>query len=218
VGKSGKYKAVVNHISAQIEYWAGGSSRCNFTFVGTKQQLNGSTPDYPVIPVRLQVGAQFDETMRVLLPENPKSASISMLRMAEDPSFSPDSIRITRNLKVANRDTFTMTAHIWADAFDPAANDITFDLASLHVVVPAGTIVFAANGKSFSAKMTLPGGGKFTLKGVPGTGKVTWTATGVDLSALNASDVLSLSMGYPEATWVGGLTFQVNKTGTIYKF
>ena len=219
LGSSGKYKAFFEHVSIQIDYWVGGSSRCNFSVVGTKQQLTGTTPDYPTIPVRLQVGT-FDETSDVQMQE--ETTAPSMVRLGSGPVMAVDTVRVTRSPK-DSRDTLTMTGRAYGtEGFDAAVDDMTIELGGFSIVIPAGSITQSADGKVFSYRGTLATEERVAFKvvRVGETGKFTLSVTQADLSSLAGTGRAQYQHGRLalELHWNYEVTFQENKTHTAFKY
>jgi hypothetical protein len=218
VGKSGKYKARVNNVSAQIDYWVGGSSRCNFTFIATKQVDMSQPISHEFMTMELKVGTAFDESFEAMV--TPHGKSVSLVNAGGGPTFALDSVTITRNRKKANSDSIKVAARSWGvDDFDPGAQDIEVDLGSFHAILPAGSLVLAKNGKTANYKGPLPGGGSMVLTIGLATSTVAFTISKVDLSGVTEPCDFAFDMvGTNSGRWGFSLQFQENKTHTVLKY
>jgi hypothetical protein len=207
VGKTTTYRASAKNVSAQIAWWAGGSSRCNFSFIATKQNLSDGldlsfSHSSLETTVRLRVGAAVDETVRMALTLHSVSllsvsAKLSSFRESSDPMFALDSVSITRNLKKAGRDSLKITGRVWAGSFNPAKHDIAVDLGTFH-----GTLLTP---KTSCAMNML-------------TGKFSISFRNVDLNSVADPDILSLQFaGVPDA-WHFLLHFREIAKHTSYKY
>lgn len=222
VGKSNKYKAKLDNVSMQIDYWVAGTSRCNFIVIGSKQDLP-SIMDYPSeTTIGLQVGAALNETLLVVMvlhsTPNTIAAKLGGCIYNEGPTFLPDSIRITRNHKKANADSITIVARIWESDFLSDVNDITISAGTFSATIPAGSIKVPGKSRTAIFRGDLPTGGKASVT-FADTGKFTVTISGVDLSSVVDPDAIQFMMvGLPESRWYYRFYFKTNEAYTSSKY
>jgi hypothetical protein len=221
VGKSNKYMAKIDGVSAQIEYWVGSSSRCSFTFIGSRQDL----PSYIISPdetrIELQIGVAFDETVgtEMIVHNVGPVYNVRMDSYLElaGPTFALDSLRIARNTRKTGHDSMTMKARCWDEGFDPSANDIYVGLGSFQATIPAGTMTVAKG--TARGKLSFVTGGKVSISINLNTGKATLVFTNVDLSSLqNPDDLFVQVIGTAPASWNFHLTFKENKNHTSFAY
>jgi hypothetical protein len=211
------YKAKQDGVSVQIVYWVKGSSRCNYKFTGSRQDVKSNVPNFPDLPVRLIIGAGFDETITATM-NGTSATSAKMYSLNPQPIFVVDKIGISRNLKKVDKDSFSITGRGYVDSgFDTSTNGVYMQVGPFSYTIAVGDLV--QTGTKLSYKGTLPSGGTVTLTANMETGKITITGTKVDLSAMtNPLPVRFVLTFLPDGMWGYNLTLQSNKTGTAYKY
>jgi len=217
-GKTNKYMAKASNVTAQIEYWVKGSSRCKFAFIGVKQDLQSSSPNYPNLEVELQVGTVFDESLTAVMVD--RGTAFKMGPDAVESTFIVKSLHVVKNKKSAGHDSFVLvTRVIVEEEFDPATNDVDIEVGNYLVHVPAGTLVIPTDAKGFSYRATLPDGGKLRLSVIFETGKMTVGVTNVDLGVFGSPTTVRFRMSaIPEANWARQLWLVTNPGQTSYKY
>ncbi len=60
-GSSSNYTYRQGGVVAKLAYWMKGTSKCVLTVAASRQTLQGSIPHFPALPVRVQVGEDFDQ-------------------------------------------------------------------------------------------------------------------------------------------------------------
>ena len=168
--------------------------------------------------MELQIGSVLDESLTVNVTQRGQMASMGAA--GPDAVLALDSMTVTRNLKKANSDSAKIAARIWGVTdFDPSTQDMAIDLGSAHLVLPAGSILTAKNGKTAGYKGALPGGGKIALTINNVTSKVAITITKADLSGVTDHCAFGLDMvGTASGRWSYDLYLQENKTHTAFKY
>ena len=221
VGKSGKYKGSIGNVAAEIDYWVGGTSRCNFTFVGSKQDLPSIIgPD--ATSIELQVGDDFDESAEVDIYARFNSSTVTgkmrYFQLDGNATFVVDSLRVIRNLHKSSADSATLVGHMWDQSFDSAADDVTIIIGTFQATMPAGSLSGTAATKTRRYRGALPGGGNIAVTGDQ-NGKFTMVVTGVDLSSItNPAEVVLRLTGGITQTWAYDLTLKVNTGQTLYTY
>jgi len=216
VGKSNVYAAKQGGVTCKMTYWVNGTSKCLLQFNGSRQTLRGLLPNPSNIPVRLQIGSDFDETvMAVMMVRNhvAKLSSVGPL-----PLFWVQKLAMTRNRRQANHDALSFSAMVFlAEAFNSTSDRITLNIGPYEIPLPAGTLPVAKNGIMRYSRTA--GKGRLTFVINVKTGALKVTATGIDLSSAASVTHVSLSIAnHPGADWDYGFLTAVNKTGTIYRY
>jgi len=213
-------KARTGGVSAQITYWVGGSSRCNFTFIGSRQNMPGYMASPYDTTIELRIGGAFDESVTVMVTvQNPGRGTVFNARLdsySEDmlATFALDSVRITRSRK-AGHDRMTISGRCWNSGFDPEKSAFAVNVGSFRATIEPWQQMTVVKGKGHCT-LSLPTGGKVTLNFDLNTGKTSFAFTNVDLGSLANPDVLFVGVINEDSApaWNFGLTFKENKSHT----
>lgn len=223
-GKSNKFSAKAGKVSGSIFYWVGGSSKCTFIFTGKKQDLADNCPSFPNLPVRLVIGAVFDQSVTVALTDH--ANAFKLVTVGPSPQFLVDQVALKLNTRTVDMDRATVKGKIAIsdeDEFDPeTTGTISMLVGPIYVEIAPGSLVFSASGTA-SCTGNLPDGGayKFSIQdGSKPNKRFMLTLTNVDLSALtNPTQVgLDLSDGIYKATSLGIITMKHNGSATLFTY
>jgi len=217
-GNTNKYMAKGPGFTAQIEYWVKGSSRCKFTLICVKQDLQGARLHYPNITVELKIGATFDESFTAIMEDH--GTAFKMGPDAEGSLFKVKSLHLVKNRKVVGRDSFVLKARIVTDGeFDPSTNDVMLWIAGQSVTIPAGSITIPPDATKMTYNGTLAGGEKVRVSVNFNTGMMTMGATNVDLDSLTNPTTMAFTItGIPGALWAPRMWLVENPGHTSYKY
>jgi len=234
-GKSHRFTIRQDNVVGQVEYWVANSSKCTFKFTGVKQWLDlglgnddtegdvdglagyvdGDEETWQM-PVDLQIG-DFDAGMTLEMRRS--GLTLSKLDVSDPmPCLMLKSLKIVRNLKTANRDSMVFSGVVLLneESFDPTTDAVTVDVGPFHFVVPAGSLT--VSGGHFRYKGTPTGGGKAALSVDGRNGRFTIVASKLNLEGLTADAQVHMLFENAGAEWFYGITMQVNKKQTSFKY
>lgn len=241
-GKSHRFTIRQGNVVGQVVYWVGNSSKCTFKFTGVKQSLSlglwegdegegdyeeiagfedegeGEEEETYEVSVNLQVGDSFSSGM--LLEMRRSGLTLNKLDVMDPmPCLILKSINITRNLKTANRDNMTFSGVVLLneESFDSSVDSVTVDVGPFHFVVPAGSLTISG-GRYFKYRGTPDGGGKAALSVDGKNGRFTIVASKLNLEGLTADTQVHMLFGNVVAEWQYGITMQVNKKQTLFRY
>lgn len=215
VGRGTSYMARSSEYMAKIDYWVRGSSLCKFRFSLRKQHLKDNAPNFPVLPLRLQITPAFDETLQVLMQDLRNGA-----KMSEWPDLfaSPRSCIVTLHPTRTGFDGFKLSGWIVAEDFDPAVNGIEMLVGPYHVVIPPGALV-VRNPNVITYQQNLAGGERLSLLIQPKKSFFTLQVRKADLTGLtNPMPLYILLQGVPGGEWMFELNLSENRPGTVLKY
>ena len=216
VGKSNVYKFKEGDVSGKFAFLVRGSTKCIFSLNATRQTLQGHLPDWPNVPVRLQCGEDFDETLTANLAVNGTTGKLSSVGPL--PLFCTEKLTVKRNLRLSGHDTLSYSGKVFLDSdFDPSEDGLEMHIGPYELLLPAGTMYSPASGVARYTALTPNGKLALTLNNK--THALTVTATGVDMSAVTRIMEVSLSItNHPGAAWNYGLRMATNITNTAYTY
>jgi len=213
LGKTNVYTCKQGAVTGRITCRVNGSSKCLFKFTGLKLTLQPDITSLPDVPVRLQLGDDFDQTV-VARGMTVKNHAARMTSAGPLPLFYIEKLTVIRNLKQAGRDSLVFKGRLFLSTpFDPNADALAMDVGPHSILVPAGAWVKAGNGLRYKPTRQL------TVQLIPTTGALSITASGIDFSAVTTGTHVSLSVAnHAGADWDYGFLLSVNKAGTVYKY
>jgi len=216
VGTFNVYTCAQDGILGKMTYSVNGTTKCLFQFSASKQTIQGNLPDFPDVPVRLQVGDGFDETLTIRMTVTNHLAGMSSIGSL--PLFCVQKLTMARNLKQPNSDALSLSAKLLlSEPFNPALDGITMNIGPCSIPVPAGTLQVVRSGVLRYSTPTAKG--RLTVVFNVKAGALNVLANGIDLSTLTPDTHVSLAIdNHSGADWNFALFMAVNKAGTVYRY
>jgi len=216
--KTCKAKSIDGSVTASIQYWINGTSKCKYTFTAKKQDLRSHLDygggDYVEIPVELQIGTGFDET--VIAQCNVKGSTVRCAWLGPMPHFILDKLQVVTS-KAASRDTIVVRARSNID-FDPSLNGYEINVCGETVqIFPDDP--WTLHGRIASIRKTFDGTKKLAYTINIETGKFTFTLSKLDLTTVDNPLILTFTLTGPgAASWPCEVRVSTNKKGTVYSY
>ena len=217
VGASRQFVARQDHVLAMVTFFVKGSSKCLFKFIGSQQSLNGNIPGMPSVPVELQIGTLFDETVTAEMKGQHRLFKLDSV--GPEPQFFIRSLLIERDANSVGGDRMAFTGVLFVDGgFNPASDDVTLTVGTYELVLPAGTL--KSNGRNMSKHLgKTPGDGTLFARFDSKTGQLVVMAGKLDLSAVTRDVEVGLTVsGHDGAAWAYTLTAAENGPQTVLKY
>jgi len=214
-GKSNVYTAKQAGVTCKMTLWVGGTSKCLLQFSGSRQTLQGALTDPASVPVRLQIGPWFDETVTAAMTL--KNHVARLKSRGPLPLFYPEKLTVTRNKRLSGRDALSLSGKLFlSEDFDVFNDSVTAVVGPYEMSFPAsesakkGAVSYVA-AEAYGSALTLE------LNGITHVLKI--TATNVDLSAMSQDVQIALSItNHPGAAWRYWVFASKNKARTLYKY
>jgi len=215
VGRTSTYAAKVSGVTGRLTYWSKGTSKCLFTFIGSRQDLQADLPNLMNVPVRLRIGDSFDETMTTRLTLRGRVAKLTSVDM--QPIFWVDKVSFTERPFASSRDGLLFRGRVFLQgAFDPTSDGLAMTVGPYSFSVPAGNFTSAGRTLHFAAPTPH---GKLTVRLNTRTGALTVAARGIDLSEATVSTRVSLAVTNHDGTsWDYGVLMARNGMGTRFRY
>ncbi len=161
-GRFPRFKAKFGGLTVQLDFWKGGSSKCYFNIKGNKQDFSGLLPNYPNIPVGLELGDYFAEFIRVQVDKRGKS--YKMGAAPPTPLMFINSINLTVNNRQLDKAKLLLSAKVLGvSSFNPDSDSINLEIGPFQYSIPAGTWR-PKNNNSYKLKDKLADGSKVDIK------------------------------------------------------
>jgi len=243
VGKGRTYAAKLKEgtsfVSAQIAWWIGGSSRCNFKFTGARLDIQSGlydpwyyedssedpTPGSRRPYFDLSINSVFEESLMVTMLRH--GGAGRMVYLPE--RYAIDKVALTRNLTKPNRDSITVTGRLFIDPetmlaliygdIDPYSIGAVVTIGSLPPIwIEPGSMKWSWYTCRLSYSGTLPTGGKVSISSGLVLGKTVVSVRNIDLSDI-ADNTLGVGVEFTDV-FSGGyqLILQSNAKGTALKY
>jgi hypothetical protein len=219
-GKPCKAKTADGNMTANIQYWIGGTSKCKYTFTAKKQDLRDYVMlgvDSADVPVRLQIGAEFDES--VTADCKVRGTTVRYMTLAPQPCCIVDKVQV-KNGAAALADVIVVSGRLNVDSYDTDVNGTEVLVWGQYCGILPGEI-WSMHGKIASIKKTFDGTKKLSFSVNVNTGKFTMTLSKLDLLPVSLDPLvvgIAVTGGTNGGFWAFGVWTKANRKGTVYSY
>jgi len=218
LGKPCKAKSVDGNITVSVQYWINGTSKCKYTIAAKNQDLRSYVmyaEDWAVVPVRLQIGTAFDESVSAdCWKKGPRIWSGCML---PQPHCIVDKVQV-RNVPAAGGDAVVIKGRLNLHQFDGDVTGVIIRACGQTAQILPGE--WSMHGKTATVKKTFDTTKKLAFSVGVSSDKLTITLSKLDLSPVSTPLGISIQVsgGANDGYWAFAVWPKANGKGTVYTY